>query len=384
MPHNTATTIFISKDNIPEEGGELWIGIQPNWYADYGGFTCGFRWPWMDGQGNSAQCYVNLGGSYTWQSYDTGADEWGSSASDDDTGAWFEGNLLWYLTGPDTADYGFDGNHLYVTAPAGGTTVVSATLPGEDEQTPPDDNDDAMGAPWTLPSGVAMKARCKVTTAGDTSEAGERYLRFRWASGRDLITGEVKLGDQNYDEGILLYDSDGTSDDNSNYVAKSFTNSGYFWVMIDARNPEYLTAKLWDEGDGFGSGQPAKHDIRLETGDTSENPVHRDYFEITMSGGNMTGADQTIQVDTVLFCGSGEDCDWVEEYMGIGDGETYRFYTAQPYKPSSLWLFVDGFHVRAVTEDYVAGQFRSNYSLPAAVGANMVARYLVDENPAGD
>jgi hypothetical protein len=256
-------------------------------------------------------------------------------------------------------------------------------MAGTSETRLDDDNDDAVGEPWTAEPGVAMKARLRVTTAGDPTEAGSRYVRFRWADSKDLLTLELRLCDTTYPEGLLAYDGDGYTKA-ENYVEKAFSNTSYIWVMLDSRNPDYLKAKLWNEGSVYGAGEPAKYDLFITRDDGAENPVSRDYFEIVISAGNMTGDDQTVQIDAVYFCGSGEDCVWAHEYMGVGDGETYEFNTAQAYKSESLWWFVDGLHVRAVTLNREAGSFAAPLNVAPAENANLVARYLIDANPEGD
>jgi hypothetical protein len=383
LPHNVATTVFIEKSLLPAAGGTLYVGVQPNWIANYGGYTCGFRWPWMDGQGNSAECYVNYSLTPVWQTYDTGASEWGSAEDDDTSGAWWEGNLPWLITSSDAGSWGLDGEHLYLTCPAGSPDTLTATMYGTDEADIDDSVDDAVGEPWSLETGVAMKARFKLTTAGSLTETGARYLRFRWHDGRDLITGEARLGDQLYAQGILGYDGDGyTTTDN--YVAKDITEGEYMWLMIDTRNPDYLRFKMWDEGDVLGYGEPGKADLLVSRNDDSENPDKRDYFELSMSAGNATGADQTIQVDRILFCGSGDDCEWTYEYIGSGDGTNFKFETSQPFKKGSLAFMVDGMDTPPVVLDTTKGQFASPNSIPAAQDANLTARYRIDRNPDGD
>lgn len=381
LPSGVATTAFIPASLLPAEGGTLYVGVVPNWSANYGGYTCGWAWPWMDGQGHSAKGYYDSSLTATWQSWAVSADDWGAAASDDDTGAWWEGNLPWAVAASGGA-YGYDGDSLYLTVAAGGQETLTATMKGTSTADIADDNDAAMGEPWSAENGVAMKVRFKLTTAGSVSEAGSRYLRFRWHDGRDVLTCVVRLGDMEYGQGLVVYDGDGYDADN--YVAKDITEGTWMWLELDSRNPAYLKARMWAEGGMYGSGMPVKHDIVVERNDGAESPSRDDYFEISISAGNMTGADQTVAVDAVYFCGSGADCDWVQEYMGQGDGSTFLFETAQAFKPDSLWWFVDGLHTRIESVDAERGQFRSPLSIPAAIGANIVARYRVDLNPAGD
>lgn len=387
LPHNTATTFFIPASLVPDAGEELWIGVRPNWSADYGSYTCGFRWPWMDGKGTSAKAYVNgIPGSMTWQSLDTSVGDWGAALADTVNEAWWEGNLPWDITASAAVgDWGFNGASLFLTASAGSPQTMSALLAGVSEALFTEseaEEDGGAGEPWTLFPGVKMMARFRITTAGSTTESGSRYLRFRWADGRDLITGEVKLGDTGHDEGLLVYDGDGYSA--SNYVSKSITEGSWMWAAIDSRNPNNLKMKMWLEGDTLGGGEPAKWDLVVARADDTETATRRDYFQIDASVGNQTGADQTVEVDLVYFCGAGQDCEWVDEFLGQGDGAEYQFYTSQAHKKNSLWLFIDGLHTPYKTIDEDAGQFRTMLSVPPADDALVRVRYRVDLNPEGD
>ena len=366
---------------VPAEGEYMWVGFRPAWKAFYGDVVCGWTWPWMNNAANSAKGNVNANRTITWQTYVVEDDVWGSGVSDDKTGAPWEGNLPWDLVSSG-GTYGLDGDNLYLTATTSEQLV--ATMLGTSETWLNDDNDDPIGQPWDLRTGVNMKARFKVTTQGDTAEAGERFIKFAWHDGKDLIQGEVRLGDLLYAEGLRAWDGSGISVSADNFVAKAVSEGSYMWVSLDSRNPDYLRMKMWLEGSMREYGEPAGADLIVARADDTANPSRRDYFEITISAGNATGAAQTVQINQIQFCGSGDDCDWVTEYMGQGDGAKYKFEVSQQYKEGSLQWFVDGMKVTPAVIDVNKSQFRSPHSQPAAQHANMTALYRVDENTDGD
>ena len=377
LANGVSTTVYIPIGYIPAEATEFWIGVAPNWRADLGSYTCGFRWPWMDGKGNSAKGYTNETPTGTWQIWDASGDDWGYG-SDGSDNPFFSGNLPWNVAASG-GTFGYNGDHLYLTAAAGGQQTLVATMPGADEADVADDYDEELGEPWTSEYGVKMKARFRLTTAGSTSESGSRYLRFRWQDGRNEYSAEVHLGDASDAQGLTISD-----ELNSANVDKDITEGSYMWVSLDTRNPGYLRGKLWTEGAAFGSGEPPIFDVESTVEDTTESGVTGNFFEIAMSVGNATGADQTIEVDMVCFANGADDCLWVQERIGQGDGIKNLFATAQAYKEGSLWFFVDGMHVRTVPDDLNKGTFYPVDYVAPADDAVLVARYRVDLNPDGD
>jgi hypothetical protein len=250
---------------------------------------------------------------------------------------------------------------------------------GSSLDNPADDDYDPKGEPWTLETGVRMKARFRVTTAGSLTEAGQRHISFKWHSGTSVQKATVWLGDTGHNEGLTIGEEAGTDT-----IEKAISEGAWMWVTLDTRNPDYLRGKLWAEATAFGSGEPPVADAVVTTNDDAQEPTNNDFFEMVISAGNMTGADQTVEIDGIWFCGSGSDCKWVQARLGQGDGKTLKYETPQPFKPNSLWFFVDGHHVRTVTDDVNKGTFYSVDGLAAYENAVLVARYLVDENPDGD
>jgi hypothetical protein len=275
--------------------------------------------------------------------------------------------------------YGLENGTIYLTVPAGTTETLTALMEGTSLVNPDDDETDTYGSPWVHPLGVAMKARFKVTTAGVVTEAGTRYLQFRWHDGRDVVKGVVHVGDTFNAEGISVFD-----DVTSATVEEAITEGSWMWVRIDARNPDYIHGKMWVEGTAYGSGEDAAWDVSISRADSGDDPTEGDFFELKLSAGNVTGADQTLRVGEIWFCGAGDDCQWVEEKIGEGDGSTATFNTSQPFKKQSLWFFVDGFHTRTRLLTAASGQFRTRDGVAPSQNAALIARYLVDRNPSGD
>lgn len=378
LANGVAQTIHIPPSHVPAEGAELWVGIAPNWRANLGSYTCGFRWPWMDGKGNSAQCYVNGTATTTWATWDASGNDFGYGSDGDAQGAFFDGNLPWDMTSTG-GSWGIDGDDLYLTVAAGNTFVLTATMNGASTANLDDSYDAAVGEPWTEDSGVKMNARFKLTTAGSTSESGRRYLQFRWQDGYNEYKGRVELGDTSYAQGLTLSDETAES-----FKAKDIEEGTWSWFQLDTRNPGYLRGKLWTEGTAMGSGEPPIYDLEVSIEDTTESGVTGNFFEVQISAGNQTGADQTVEIDRICFARGGEDCIWVQERIGQGDGLTNLFGTPQPYKEGSLWFFVDGLHVRTTPDDANKGTFYAVDNNSPAENAVLIARYRVDGNPDGD
>ena len=376
LPQDTATTVFIPGSLIPAEGETMYIGVTPRWGADLGEWGCGYNWPFNTGEHDSGAGKINnWTDTITWKSWDSDADAWGAGLSGDTTGAWWDGNLPWDVSASG-GTFGYNGDALYLTVAAGTQETLTAKMLGSSLYNPADGDDTSYQEPWTEDSGINMKARWRLTTAGDVTEAGSRYLYFKWHDGRDEQTVTIDLGDIDNAQGINL-----TQDINSSTLVKDITEGSWMWVRVDTRNPDYIRAKMWVEGGTYGSGEPPVWDVAIGRASDSENPTRDDYFEIGMSVGNETGANQTVEVGDVWFCGAGEDCEWVTEKIGEGDGTSVTFVTSQAFKAGALWFFIDGFHVRTVTTDLEKGEFRPIESIAPASKATLVARYLVNSIP---
>ena len=381
MPYGVYQNMFIPASLIPAEGGELWVGVVPAWQADLGDYTCSFRWPWMDGKGNSGRGYTNNLNDVnaSWHIWDITGDEWGSGLTSDETGAWWDGDLPWSIS-TSGGSFGMDGESLYLNVPAGTTETLVARMDGLSKYSLDDDADYvAKGEPWTDEKGVRMRARFRITTAGSLTEAGTRFLSFEWHSGRGVYKGTVWLGDTLHNEGLTV-----AAEGVSAAIDKAISEGSWMWVSLDARNPEYFRGKLWVEQAVMASGEPPIYDIQVDTSPESESPTTDDYFEIIMSAGNATGADQKIEVFGVWFAGAAAAYQWVNERIGQGDGYASTFATSQPWQPGGLWFFVDGLYARALTSDLVASTFQSVDGYPADEHAILVARYRANLNPDGD
>ncbi len=374
LPNNVATTVFIPSSLIPVEGQTMYVGMIPSWTAEYGDVSCGFNWPFNTGVDNSAKATVS---SWTdtlvWQSWDVAADAWGAGLDSDDTGAWWYGNLPWEVTASG-GTYGINGDSLYLTVPAGGQETLFAKMVGSasyDDGTEEDST--SYGDPWNEDLGVSMKARFRITTAGDVSESGSRYLYFTWNNARDAFRATVHLGDGGNAEGLTVGDGEA-----STFLAKAITEGSWMWVRMDTRHPDYVRGKLWVEGGVKGSLEPAVWDIIVSREDDTANPISGDFFEIGMSAGNATGDAQTIEVDEVSFTGAGEHAEWVVDRLGQSSGADFLFHTSQSYRAGYLWLFVDGMHVETVESDREAGAFKVIQGVSPDENAIVLTRYLVE------
>jgi hypothetical protein len=238
----------------------------------------------------------------------------------------------------------------------------SSTYQADDSET-----DEQHGSPWDHENGVRMKMRFKVLTSGDPATGTARSVYFGFADNRDVIRATVDLGDASRAAGIRLLASEQTDS-----KAKTIPEEEWLWLVIDTRHLDYVRAKVYSESDG----EPPYWDVEVIVPEGAETPTKQDYLEIGLSAG-LTGTTDTIYVDSVFACGPADrDCQWVEEKLGDGDGVTQTFTTSMPFKTGSLWFFVDGFHVRTYTIDKDAGTFRANPAYHAAIGAELVARYL--------
>jgi hypothetical protein len=367
-----ATTVYVPSSLIPVEGGVLHVGMVPAWQADFGEYDCGWNWPYNTGVFTSAKSSVNTWtDTLTWQSWDASADAWGSGLDSDVTGAWWYGNLPWVVSASG-GTFGINGDSIYLTATTQET--LTARMVGSnvyDDGTEEDAT--SYGEPWNEPLGVNMKARFRITTAGDVTEAGQRYLYFTWNNDRDAFKATVWLGDGNHAEGLTVTDGEATGS-----IDKAITEGSWMWVRMDTRHADYVRGKMWVEGGVKGSGEPVAWDIIVSRADDAENPISGDFFEIGMSAGNATGAAQTIEVDEVQFCGAGDDCEWVTDRMGQSTGADFLFRTAQAFKEGSLWFFVDGMHVPMRTVDRLVGSFKGFHGVSPDENAILVSRYLVE------
>lgn len=381
LPSATEVTHFVPIREVPAEGSTLWIGIIPNWRAELGGVTCGFRWPWMDGQGNSAEATVTDASPFpvTWQVWDAAADEWGSGGDAGADGAYFEGNLPWSVARSGGSN-GIDGDNLYFTVSAGAQETLVATMQGESTADIDDSMEDPVGDPWSGDYGARMLARFKLVTAGSTTETGRRFMRFRWQDTVNEYAVTVNLGDTVYDQGLLLNDVTQTAT-----KAIDITEGVWMWVSLDTRNPNYIRAKMWEEQGAWRSGEPPIYDLQIANNDgTSEADVEGDFFEIAMSLGNQTGADQTVYIDGIWFSNGAPDGYWVQERIGQGNGVHSTFAASMPHRDQTMWLFADGVHVPISVVDTEAGTFRSVDNVIASEDMVLYARYMVERDPPAD
>jgi hypothetical protein len=380
LPHGTETSLYVPIREVPAEGSTLWIGVIPGWRAQLGGVTCGFRWPWMDGKKNSGIGSVSDSSPFavTWQVWDAAADEWGSGEAAGDDGAFFEGNLPWTVARSGGSN-GIDGDNLYFTVASGQQESLVATMQGESTADIDDDMEDPVGDPWTSPYGVRMLARFKLVTAGSTTETGRRMLRFRWQDTEDEYGVTINLGDTVHNQGIVLNDMTHSVEKEIDIV-----EGQWMWVSLDTRNPNYIRAKMWQEQEAWRSGEPPIYDVQIANDGTSEADITGDFFEIAMSLGNQTGADQTVYIDGIWFSNGAPDGYWVQERIGQGNGVASTYAASMPHRDLTMWLFADGVHVPISVVDTEAGTFRSVDNIVADEDIVLYARYMVERDPPSD
>lgn len=373
IPNNGVADIFVPAHLIPAEGEYLWMGMTPNWMCDHdtGWWICGWTWPWRSGEGNSgglaASAWEFALTTRTWQVWDAAEMDYGSPNSGDGDCDW--GDLPpWQIVTDGTAPT-VDGSKLCFTVAAGAPKSMSMTLPGASAVSPDDADDLDYREPWTNEDGTNIKVLFHLTTAGSLTEAGTRSFSMSWHDTRDLIRGTVYLGDTSHAQGLSLF----VDDVESAFVAKDIAEGAWHWLRIDTRHPDYARMKFWPTT----SGEPVAWDIDVLRTDSADRPTTDNFFQLAMTLGNMTGADQTLCIDKIVIGGTGSAFRWVVEYLGDGDGLTSVFHTSQSYQSGTLSFFVDGLHVMPFEIDATLGSFSALQQWPAAAGARIVARYMV-------
>lgn len=380
-----AQDIFIPGELIPEEGDVFWIVFAPAWECVKGypqEIVCDFVWPWMNGANNSGEGTIgpqSPGTQYTlqWETWTSNADDYGPVRIDTsypvNVQHWMGGTKYWIPADAAGATTGITNDSFYLTAVAGSPKTMTLSLDnvydglGEEDTT---DNDAFWsGNPWD----VAMRARFKLTTAGDVTEAGNRYLRIEWHDGYSRYFGEARLGDPNYAQGVRIGD-----DDRSAFTAKDITEGSWMWLAVDARNPLEMRGKIWKEEGVMGGNEPITWDVVLARESDADNPTEGDYFKLELSAGNDTGANQTIEVDRIEICTGAEDCQWVEDILGASDGEQLTFKTKYPWRPFTLNVYFDGHRIPVVAENREQSTFTVRSGMVPDERMFVTAVYLVD------
>jgi hypothetical protein len=373
--------VFIPGALIPDEGEKIYVGLMPNWKADYGEIACGFRWPRKQGwDGSAFGKTFHSQPTITWQSWDAASSDFGSIADGDETGAWWYGNLPLSVSATGgTIEIDGDALKYTVSASVNGSYNAVVRVDGSSEVTGGDSDDTDYGEPWSFEQGIRMAVRFKLTTAGSLTEDGVRRIDLRWHDGKDLYQGTTFLGDALNAQGVGVALESSTSN-----LDKDIIEDSWMWLSVDARNPLYLRGQMWlDNTNLIGNARPPVWDVEVTRVDDSEAPTEGNYAEISIWAGNVTGADQIVYIDKWIACGGAYDCEWVTEKIGEGDGETTTFYTSMPYKSGMLWFFVDGHHVRTQEIDNEAGAFRAIQSWYADPKSVLVVRYLANWNLEG-
>lgn len=356
MVGSTGGTVFIPGGLIPAAGGELHVGLQAGWRADYGTTACGWTWPFTSGDGESGRYRASIG-SPTWQTYTDDGGDMGAIAVPGD--APWDGGNAWRDAGVEgSPTFGVDGSAYYVTAaaPAGrGLYVV-----GERE------DDDEPWGPWS-DVGWAVEVTFSVGVVGD-STAGPRSIEVRTTGEGEQAVGTVHLGDADRAPGISV--GGPTAID---YEAVALTPDDRWRFVVDTR-ANRVRGKLWRVADG----EPAAWNVQVDPEETEDDA---DRFTLWVRCGQDGG--QTVRIHAIRARDAGHDGQRVDkEFLGHASGSTNRFQTCHPFRPGTLRVYVNGVGVGPAWEDGDDAAFRLD-KRPTA-GSILRASYTVDQGEGDD
>lgn len=345
---------------VPAEGGEIWVGITTEWDAEYGAECCGWKFPYESGCSNSGRFSLQDDGLWKWLTYSSGgASDWGTMPLEETTGAWWEGgNTLTFLgyTGSPVA-YGMNEGEIYLTADAP-SSLAFAYYGGDDATGEP--------GPWSW-DGWRVNTAFEMDVLGNTAVEGQREIQYAWRNGNEDVTLHVYLGDEENAMGVGL--TSGSTHARFDYTFAVDTQYG---VSVDTRNGSEARLKVWPRGGN--EPQMPQLVIPVSPGEPG------DEFTVQVFAGNgAANPDQTVKVLPWWACGMGQECYWVDEWIGRGDGATTQFQTAQRYTRQSVQYRVDGFWTPVKEDDKEQGLAHSD--LAPDLGAALRVRYLVDEEP---
>ena len=360
---SAGTDVFIPLASLPAEGETCYILVSAGWDATYGDpNSCGSDWPYNTGVGDSGKASPSVVTLPVWNTFSGGDHDLGTTPDHGDaddgidrTQPWWDGAInLNYLGNSGTpVAYGMTNGHIFVTADAPAGIHLSYEADG--------DADGAKDAPWSF-DGWAYTQEFEVDVAAIATEDGPRRIRWRDISGNE-VTATVYFGTPTQASGFGLDTGDGET-----FVAMSFSAATRYAVRVDTRGGKGRM-RVWE----VSSGEPAKWAIDIALGDGTNTG---DRLEIDMLIGNgSANPDVTLTLYKLVACGTADDCYWLDQWLGTGDGETVSFFTPQRYARASLKVRVDGFWVTPSETDPYTGEFRMDH--PPDPGAFMRAHYLV-------
>lgn len=360
----TGYEVFIPASMLPGEGGTFYVTLAPGWTCEKGLVICGGgNWPFNTHEGNSARGNFGVNGWWGvgnipvyFKVYDGEAvsqigvtPDWPDAR---DGGPRFDGGLPLSFGGTTgtPSSYGIADGRIWLTA----TTPASLTVVyGQSEDT-------TLELPWDG-EGWSYMYEFRFDVAGDTSSSGSRYI-LTDSLADDHVRAYVFLGDASRAPGIGLDAGGGVV-----YLAHAMTPGEMYGVRVDTRSGE-ARMKVWALSDG----EPARW---MLTTPILPNTDDGDRFEITLAGGNGSAPAQTIEVWPFKAALSATPGHWVDEYLGVGDGEYRTFTTTFPYEPASLMPRIDGLWIEVDELVPSSGTFRTDN--PVARGAPISARYQV-------
>jgi len=359
---STVVDYMVPASLLPDEGEKLYLMYAYGWTFDHEPYahTCGFQWPRSTGDGNSGRfrAYLDSGDAF-WGTFVSGDVDLGVTTdmeSPQDGGPMWDGGhrLNLVSTGGAPVDYGMASGALWLTADSPASITLSYEVETEDEG--------ELESPWDA-EGWAYAWEFEIDEVGDTAAVGDRYLLFEELSGHD-VKAYVYLGDMNHEPGIGL---DGGAGALTTYDF-TFAVGVRYGIRVDTRSGE-ARMRVWN----VETGEVAVWPLTSELGEPTSSS---DSFQFSIFAGNgAAAADQTVTLYGWIACGYAEECLWVDEWLGVGDGVTRTFYTSQRYARSSLQVRVDGLWVGVEEVTPYSGVFRTDAA--PADGAFMWARYLV-------
>jgi hypothetical protein len=351
------TEVLVPGGSIPAAGGYVWVGLSPDWQADYDfGVSCssGFSNPLATGEHNSGRITGPTAPSASlWAVYSASGD--GPGTTDPPGKAPWDGPHTWHEMTEGSVVWSMDGDALVVAAEEPGGFGMYVLGQREDPEQPDGPWSDVM---W------AVEVDFKVSADGDTGTAGPRHIELTTTGEGERTVGTIYLGDSSHAEGIGV-----AGPTSSDYFAKAITNDEKWRAIFDSRSG-LMKGKLFRLADG----EPAAWDTQCVMDETEDEG---DRFAIWVRTGNGAGDAMTVKVTKMLVqVGAHDGQRVVREHLGLASGVTNVFYTNHPFQRGSLKAFVNGVAVAPTEEDGGACRFKLDF-YPTA-GMVIRATYTCD------
>lgn len=346
-------TVFIPGSMIPAAGGELHVGLQANWHANYGNVVCGWVWPFTTGDENSGRYRASIS-TPVWQVYTGGDQDFGSMEAV--ANAPWDGANDWIVAGTEgSPTAGIDGNAYYMTAasPSGHGLLMKGRR----------EDDTQERGPWS-DCGWCIEGIFEVDVMGDAGTSGPRSIEVRTTGEGEQIVGTIHLGDSTTAQGISV---GGPTD--SDYVAvPSLTANTLYRFAFDSRSNK-VRGKVW----AVGSGEPAAWHVETAMEETEDD---NDRWTVWLRGGQ--AGDQTIRLHSLHARAGGHDGQRVDkELIGRANGAANRFTTRHPFRPGTLRVYVNGAGVSPTNEYPDDAEFKLDFR--PTTDSILRASYTIDQ-----